>query len=780
MHQPYYRFPATGVFEMPWARLHALKDYGRMVERLAAFPCLHQTFNLVPSLVEQLQDYASGDFHDLYWERSLKPAAELDPSERLFLLQWMCERPDHPRAQTHPRYLELAQKREACLPGGLEDCVRSFSTSELRDLQIWFNLAWFTAEDLEAAPLAELVGRGRDFGEADKQTLAIAQQQRLRAVLPAYRAAAERGQVELSTSPYYHPIMPLLADTDTSRISRPESLLPLRRFAHPEDAAEQMRLGLQKHLETFGGEARGVWCSEQAVGEIVLPLLMDAGIRWTISDDTVLRRSLAGVSQEPAGSFPWLPATSASSAARTVDAPDLAYHPYRLEREGRDMVIVFRDHALSDLIGFVYRSWEPAAAAADLLARLRAIHETIPDQAEPGLVTIGLDGENAWEYYQRNATDFFQHLYEGLSEDPAFRCLTVSEHLDKHPPSRRLDWLHTGSWIGGDLGTWIGEPAHNSAWLLLHGARDAAAAARLAPRSGGSSPDQGAVDTAWRHVLIAEGSDWFWWFGAHHQTDLDATWDLTFRTHLREVYRLLGQEVPAELFAPLLQPGGPPEVTLPACSAQGDESGAGPDAGDEAGVVAPGYEWCDGKSTDLWSRAGIIRAEGGGTMQRAEPLPIVALLFNWDNQALYLKLQQGVGRELPWSGEKALQVKVVLTRKPTATVTAGEGLRPPGPPAPDPALPGTTDGPCLFEPGGSVTLLATLEGGAVTLDSECNALAKAAAVSCGDNLDIAIPLELLSFPPLSELLLRVGISRGGVLELVLPARGPLELGRFRA
>ena len=336
MHQPYYRSARTGAFEMPWARMHALKDYLDMVETVSAYPRLHQTFNLVPSLVEQLEDYASGVFTDVYWDLTMKPAAELDPAERAFVVERMCEHSGHLRSRLHPRYLELAHKREATAPDWVT-CAGTFTVDELRDLQVWFNLAWFDPQTLATDPLRQLVERDRDFREEDKQVLAAVQASILARVLPAYRDAARRGQIELSTSPYFHPILPLLCNSDSARIASPDVPLPPRRFAHPEDAAEQIRTALDKHVRVFGEPPRGMWCSEQAVGEDVLPLLIDAGLSWTISDETVLARSLSGVASTGATVPPVTP---------SAFGPASPYAPYRLEREtGRPGDRVPRPHS---------------------------------------------------------------------------------------------------------------------------------------------------------------------------------------------------------------------------------------------------------------------------------------------------------------------------------------------------------------------------------------------------------------------------------------------------
>jgi alpha-amylase/alpha-mannosidase (GH57 family) len=285
----------------------------------------------------------------------------------------------------------------------------------------------------------------------------------MRRIIPAYQKAAERGQIELSTTPYYHPILPLLANTDSARVGAGDTVLPHRRFAHPQDAWEQVRNGIARHEQVFGARTQGMWCSEQSVGEDVLPLLMRAGMRWTVSDETVLARSVAG------------------SAAAVAERPSEAspYLPYLLRREEGELAIVFRDHTLSDLIGFGYQSWDSRDAAQDLLSRIRAVGAAAaedprrhPAAVGPPLVVIALDGENAWEYYPHDGRDFLHHLYQGLSADPGIRCVTISEHLAEHPAVTPLDWLHTGSWIGGDLRTWSGDPGHNAAWDLLHDARD--------------------------------------------------------------------------------------------------------------------------------------------------------------------------------------------------------------------------------------------------------------------------------------------------------------------
>jgi alpha-amylase/alpha-mannosidase (GH57 family) len=646
---------------MPWARMHALKDYLDMLEVLAPYPDLRQTFNLVPSLVEQLEDYAAGGFVDVYWEHTLKPATELDANEQAFVLERMCEHPDHPRARSHPRYLELAQKRMAHASHGWDVCAGAFTVDEIRDLQVWFNLAWFDPSALAVEPLSELVSRGRDFREDDKRMIAQAQADILACTLPAYREAATRGQVELSTSPYFHPILPLLANSDSARIAASDTLLPPRRFAHPEDAAEQVLSAMDKHERVFGNRPRGMWCSEQAVGEDVIPLLIEAGLSWTISDETVLARSLSGaaVSRDAL-----VPGDQVDGRMSSLDPASL-YAPYRLERETGEIAMVFRDHTLSDLIGFAYQAWDSRDAAADLVRRLRELRTTLAaspaigargvsrasERSQPSLVTIALDGENAWEYYPRDGRDFLQYLYEALSADSSLRCVTISEHLRESPPTRSLGWLHTGSWVGGDLRTWSGDRAHNAAWELLHRARDLAASRRRpVPASAndsfaniglGARSEPGAAtdpEAAWRHVLVAEGSDWFWWFGEHHHTELDHAWDLHFRLHLQEVYRSLGEPVPMDLFAPILDRA---PAALPA---------------PPRGALAPTIDGLVADPSE-WSVAGFLGVDVPSTMQRAEATRISEVRFGWRANDLCLLVVPGPSELL-----EGLEVELRVTR----------------------------------------------------------------------------------------------------------------------
>ena len=744
MHQPYYRISRGGPYEMPWARMHALKDYADMVQVLDAFPEVHQTFNLVPSLVEQLEDYGRGDFTDIYWQHTVKPADELSPTERAFVVDLMCPPTWNPLVQRFPRFLELSRKKEATQGQGIDACSAGFTVAELRDLQVWFNLAWFDPIYQEQESLAALVARGHDFSEEDKQPVASEQSRILAATLPTYRQAAAAGRVELTTSPYFHPILPLLINSDSARIARGDIPLPPRRFAHPEDAAEQVERGMRAHERVFGARPRGMWCSEQAVGEDVIPLLTGAGVEWTISDEGVLSRSLGTEILR-------------SDGGHVLD-PQLLYRPYRLEREERTLDIVFRDRILSDLLGFTYRSWGPQDAAANLIWRLREARKSLASSSEPHLVTIALDGENAWEYYARDGHDFLGHLYEGLSRDPGFRCVTVGEFLGEHRAPRKLPWLHTGSWINADLSTWTGDPAHGAAWDLLHQARDFVAARRspsahAVDQTADPTTDQTPAEEAWQHILVAEGSDWFWWFSDHQESGVDYLWDLNFRRHLQEAYKALGESPPPQLFGPILSTAGEADSRDP----------SGPFTPVIDGMVPRPQEW---------SLAGSRRPARAGSMQRAEGQVLREVRFGADQEALYLLFAPGPAGFTPGT-QLAVYLSSPADRpRPAGTENTTDRIRFCGQSRADAELGFEVTHELAVHVQGPGCVTATLarprEG--VWLDGD-----PIREAALGEVLEVAVPLRDLDILGPARLQFVVAVARDGFLLELIPPRGAIDL-----
>ena len=450
MHQPFYRDLRAGEISLPWLRLHAAKDYLHMADVLADHPDAHATINMVPSLVEQMLAWADG--RELDQLARLAEADSWTDAERRVILNLGFSISWDKVIRRHRRYAELLDRRQQALAD-----PRAFSDADYRDLLGWFNMVWidpdWLARDRE---LSALWARGRGFSTADLRLIHAKQRQIAAAVLPTYRRLAERGQLEITTSPYYHPILPLLADTESARRPSPGLPLPDGRLIAPEDAAAQLRLAVEAHTAWFGAPPQGLWPSEGAVSPEILPLVTAAGFTWLATDEAILGRSL-GRSFERDG-------------RNLVINPHALYRPYRVLADSElGPYVVFRDHELSDRIGFLYQNFPPEQAAEDFIYRLLEIRSRLNDPGTPYLVSVILDGENAWEHYERNGTPFLHALYAGLSRRAELKAVTVGEYLREFGPrpAATLARLATGSWISGDLTTWIGDPEHNRAWDAL-------------------------------------------------------------------------------------------------------------------------------------------------------------------------------------------------------------------------------------------------------------------------------------------------------------------------
>ena len=359
MHQPFYEDLTTGEHILPWVRLHALKDYYGMVALLKEFPDVKVTFNLVPSLLVQLEAFAAGRARDRCLELSLKPAVDLGPSDVAFILDHFFHAQRQRMIDVYPRYAELLARRGGPLATDTDKraAARRFTVDDLRDLQVWHKLAWMDPFYLEGdARIRGLVEKGSRYTEEDKALLGRIELELLNKVIPEYREAAARGQIEISTSPFYHPILPLLCDTDVYLRTHPGSPMPRQRFVHPGDAAEQLERAAACHERLFGRRPTGLWPSEGSVSDAMIPLVAGAGFRWMATDELILARTI-GV-------------TLARDSHGQIEQPERLYTPYAVTAGGATVSCVFRDHALSDLIGFSYAGWNAEAAAEDFAGRL--------------------------------------------------------------------------------------------------------------------------------------------------------------------------------------------------------------------------------------------------------------------------------------------------------------------------------------------------------------------------------------------------------------------------
>jgi alpha-amylase/alpha-mannosidase (GH57 family) len=534
MHQPFYKDMVTGEYRLPWVRLHALKDYYGMVKLLDEFPQVHQNFNLVPSLVAQIQDYVSGHAHDPFFDLVSKPPAELTPSDRHFALQYLFQANPVNMIGRYPRYRELWERYRATC-GRPEGPEAYFGTRDYADLQVLSQLAWFDEYFLDEADIAALVQKGEDFSRDDQQLVIAKEREILAKVLPAYAGAAQRGAIELSATPYYHPILPLLCDTNVGEQSTPGLSLPTRHFRRPEDASLQIERALDSHQALFGVRPKGLWPSEGSVSEEAVMLAARQGIEWMATDEGVLGRSLDfNFAREGNGHL-------------SADAAERLYSIYRYEKNDTRMHMVFRNHRLSDLIGFVYSGMPAQEAANHLLENIRSSARPVLERGKDPVVSIILDGENAWEYYPKSGREFLRRFYDALQRDPEMEAVTIGEAIARHQPDnfRPLQRLVPGSWINANFNVWIGSPEENRAWDLLSEARD-----YYDRHSQKVSAAQRKL--AWEELLIAEGSDWNWWYGPEHHSANDRDFDELYRRHLSNVYHALEGVPPEELNTPII------------------------------------------------------------------------------------------------------------------------------------------------------------------------------------------------------------------------------------
>ncbi len=547
-HQPYYKDLVTGEYRLPWVRMHALKDYYGMVKLLDEFPRVHQNFNLVPSLIVQIEDYLRDTAHDPFLDVAKKPSRELTPKDRLFVLEYLFQANPVQMIGRYPRYRELWERYKAA-GFNAHRAVGSFNLQDFADIQVLSQMAWFDEFFVEKPDLVELAKKGRGFTEDDQRFVIAKEKEIIAAVLPAHAEAAQRGSIEISTSPFYHPIMPLLCDSNMGAVSTPGLKLPQHRFQHPEDAKEQLRRGLDLHERVFGIRPRGVWPSEGSVSEQVLEIGSELGVNWMATDEGVLGRSLGTLFNRD------------GSGRLQGDGPERLYQIYRYEKGSTQMHMVFRDHALSDLIGFVYSGMEAKQAAEDFIRRIKQSADVVLKKGLDAVVPVILDGENAWEYYPGSGREFLRRLYDAIDKDPVFDPVTVSEAIERqaHPGAvpvserraaaitdgfGRLESVTPGSWINANFNVWIGAPEDNKSWDYLQAARqfysDAATRVPTANR-----------DLALEELLIAEGSDWNWWYGPEHHTANDRDFDELYRKHLSNVYQALGGVTPDYLAQPI-------------------------------------------------------------------------------------------------------------------------------------------------------------------------------------------------------------------------------------
>ncbi|MBI4873989.1 MAG: glycoside hydrolase [Acidobacteria bacterium] len=590
MHQPFYKDLLSGEYRLPWTRMHALKDYYGMVRVLKDFPQVRQTFNLVPSLVVQLEEYAAGRAADPFLRCALKPAESLSEGEQSFILRYFFQANPARLIYRYPRYAELYEAWCAA-DRKVARARRFFDARAMRDLQVLSQLSWVDEEFQDDPDVRALAEKQRDYSLGDQAAMGRIQARILGAVLQVYAEFAASGQIEISTTPFYHPILPLLCDTEIAGVSHPYVPLP-GRFRYPRDARRQLESSRAFMRKKFGAAPEGLWPSEGSVSDEALALAAEAGFRWAATDNGVLSRTLG----------------HAAGVAET-------YRPYVWRQGDREIKLLFRDHYLSDLIGFVYSRMGAGESAAHFLDRVRENTRGILAEGRDALVPVILDGENAWEHSELNGRPFLRELYRRISGDAQMEALTVAEALGRIE-SQPLGHVFPGSWINANFDVWIGAEEDNRAWEALLLARDTYERAIQAP---GQTIAEENRQLAYEELLIAEGSDWCWWYGPEHDSENRPEFDKLFRDHLANVYQLLGLAPPEDLSRPILR------VTVK----EFHEQPTGPIRPVIDGQVTSYFEWLGAGSYRVDQRSGAMH--GRRHLVRA-------LHYGCDGASLFLRV----------------------------------------------------------------------------------------------------------------------------------------------
>lgn len=599
MHQPIYKSEPEGLYLMPWVRLRAIKDYLDMLFVMDKFKGLKLNFNLVPMLISSIYDYGYNDAHDIFSRLTITPVEELTDDEKEFILNHFFDVNYQNMILSYPEYKKLYDKRFQSPDVSIHD----FSPQEYADIMSWFNLVWFDPMWRENPEIKSLFEKKNgEFTQADREKIIELQRDLIKKIIPAYKKYQEDGKIEISTSPYYHPILPLLLDMEDAKVANPNAQYPEINSDMSSDARLNVEIALDTFEDIFGIRPSGIWPSEQCISEKTLQLFQNLGVRWTISDEGILEQALK---KEFVRDF----------RGYLEDPYDLC-HSYTYNYEDKKIDLLFRDAVIPNLIGFEYPHHDPVKAANDLYDRIKTRQKKLlssPD--EKHILTIAMDGENCWENYPNDGHEFLETLYKLILEDDDLETVRVSDYLDEidklenRKNSFVLETIKPGSWINRDFLLWIGEPTKNLAWTYMDNARCALIDYQQ------KYPEDENLEAAWQELLISQSSDWYWWYGEPNDSGQDDIFDHLFREHLKNIYKAIKKPVPKYLETPLAE-----FIETHSRYPQG---------------VFEHFE-LDGKNTNSkWENAGCIDIPAPPTMQ--ERRFFNKIYFGYDTENLYLR-----------------------------------------------------------------------------------------------------------------------------------------------
>lgn len=520
MHQPVYELDS--VYLMPWARLHAVKDYLDMVLILEKHPNIKLNVNIVPALVDELIDYSENGFNDIHSSLTMTPVENLSDSEKEYILNNFFTAEYETMIYHHPTYRKLYKKRYAKKDVDIE----AFTNQEYSDLMALFNLAWIDPTHLNRFPeLRQLASKEKGFTLKDRIKIIDLHRKIISEIIPTYREYIKEGRIELTTSPYNHPILPILCDVQTT-IQNAQAVENLpEEMDLSDDAYVQVKRALDRVEEVFGVRPKGLWASEHCLTTKVLELLKSLGIKWTVSDESILSKTI---------NFEFI-----RDFKGNLEDPYHLLKVYEYSSEDSHVDVIFRDSSISNLINFEYSNINSKTAAEDLYNKIKLMQSKLlvsPDDTH--ILTIAQDGENCWERYKEDGAEFLNTLYSLIEKDSTLETVCLSDYIENDKTKRQIEGIYPGSWINKDFQFWIGDSVKNLAWNYLTTVRqDIIEIAK-------GFPDENAVNLAMQEIYIAEGSDWFWWYGEPNNSGQDNIFDFLFREHLKKAYKFLNSAYP--------------------------------------------------------------------------------------------------------------------------------------------------------------------------------------------------------------------------------------------
>ena len=521
-HQPYYPKDDDGNFSKPWVRLHATKDYLDMVEMVQDFEDLKVTFNLTPTLMNQLNELSNGS-KDIYWIHTEVKGSELSELQKKFLRDRFFDINSR-TINTYPRYVELRNLRQNSDQWTSQDYI---------DLQVLFNLGWTDPKYLSTEPLNKIVEKGSNFSEEDKKIILNIHKEIIDQVIPEHLDAYNKNYIELTTTPFAHPILPLIHNSDLGKIGDSTSKFPKNNFSFQDDAIFHVKKGKEVFFENFGFYPNGMWPAEGAVAQEVLQYFNNEDISWIATGQNPLEKSLDVKIQRWVGGV--------------ASKPELLYRPWKtILSNGETVSVFFRDNYLSDKM-FGYSEKRSDLSVEEFENTILKLRDKTTDLDFIPVVSIIADGENFWENYSNDGIDFLNGMYDILTKYDWLETITPSDYLEMHEESlETIDKLYPASWFQPHFATWIGENDENQAWDYLYQTRIDFEDAKQSQKI---SNEQ--IEQAYEYLLLAEGSDWFWWYGDDQDSYVDEYFDKAFRTLLSNVYIELNIEIPEFLRNPV-------------------------------------------------------------------------------------------------------------------------------------------------------------------------------------------------------------------------------------